>query len=193
MKICTVCYIEKNLTDFNKHKDSIDGHRGQCRECQSKYQKNYKINNKEKVSIYNKKYKEDNPDIYQKWVEKNRDKVKIIKDRYELKMKNDPIFKVSRMVRNSIRTSFRHLSFKKNTKTNQILGCSTEEFIIYIESTFSEGMSISNHGEWHLDHIIPISQANTYEDAIKLNHFTNFQALWAEDNLKKGKKYEPIN
>lgn len=193
MKICTVCYIEKNLTDFNKHKDSIDGHRGQCRECQSKYQKSYKINNKEKVSIYNKKYKEDNPDIYQKWVEKNRDKVKIIKDRYELKMKNDPIFKVSRMVRNSIRTSFRHLSFKKNTKTNQILGCSTEEFIIYIESTFSEGMSISNHGEWHLDHIIPISQANTYEDAIKLNHFTNFQALWAEDNLKKGKKYEPIN
>lgn len=33
--------------------------------------------------------------------------------------------------------------------------------------------------------------AKTYEEAIELNHYTNFQALWALDNLKKYIKYEP--
>ena len=51
-------------------------------------------------------------------------------------------------------------------------------------------MSWENQGKWHLDHIIPISSAKTEEDVIRLNHYTNFQPLWAEDNFKKGKKYE---
>ena len=46
-------------------------------------------------------------------------------------------------------------------------------------------MSWSNHGKWHLDHIIPISSARTKEEAIKLNHYSNFQPLWAIDNLVK--------
>ena len=27
------------------------------------------------------------------------------------------------------------------------------------------------------------------EDLIKLNHYTNLQPLWSEDNLKKNRKY----
>lgn len=50
-------------------------------------------------------------------------------------------------------------------------------------------MCLENHGKWHLDHIIPLASANTEEDIIKLNHYTNFQPLWAKDNLSKGCKY----
>lgn len=49
-------------------------------------------------------------------------------------------------------------------------------------------MTLDNYGEWHLDHIIPISSAKTEEEVIKLNHYTNFQPLWAEDNWNKGNK-----
>jgi hypothetical protein len=49
-------------------------------------------------------------------------------------------------------------------------------------------MSLDNHGKWHLDHIIPLATATTEEDVIRLNHYTNFQPLWADDNLKKSNK-----
>ena len=47
-------------------------------------------------------------------------------------------------------------------------------------------MSWYNQGKWHIDHIIPLSSANTEEGIYKLCHYTNLQPLWAEDNLKKG-------
>ena len=50
-------------------------------------------------------------------------------------------------------------------------------------------MNWDNAGKWHLDHIIPISSAKNEEDIIKLNHYTNFQPLWAIDNLTKGNRY----
>ena len=50
-------------------------------------------------------------------------------------------------------------------------------------------MTFENHGEWHLDHIKPISLAKSEEEIIELNHYTNFQPLWAKDNLSKSNKY----
>jgi hypothetical protein len=69
-----------------------------------------------------------------------------------------------------------------------MIGCSPQEFREYIESKFSEGMSWDNYGPrgWHLDHIIPLASAKNINEAIKLNHYTNLQPLWAEDNCKKG-------
>jgi hypothetical protein len=69
-----------------------------------------------------------------------------------------------------------------------MLGVSYPEFISYFERLFVEGMSWDNHGEWHIDHIIPLSSVNTEEELIKLCYYTNLQPLWAEDNLKKGSK-----
>lgn len=46
-------------------------------------------------------------------------------------------------------------------------------------------MTWDNHGKyngelnygWDIDHIIPTSSANTEEELIKLNHYTNLQPL----------------
>ena len=78
--------------------------------------------------------------------------------------------------------------FRKNSKTQEILGCTLDEFINHLQSQFTEGMTLKNHGEWHLDHKIPISSAKNEKDIIRLNHYTNFQPLWAKENLRKGDK-----
>ena len=59
----------------------------------------------------------------------------------------------------------------------------------YIEQKFTEGMCWNLVGkEIHIDHIIPLSSANTEEDIYKLCHYTNLQPLWAKDNLSKSNK-----
>jgi len=51
-------------------------------------------------------------------------------------------------------------------------------------------MTWKNHGEWHFDHIKPISLAKTEQELIELNHYTNFQPLWAKINIIKSNKYD---
>lgn len=105
------------------------------------------------------------------------------------RLKRDPIYKLTSNIRKRINQSFRNLNAKKYNKTTNILGCTFDEFRIYIESKFIDGMSLENYGEWHLDHIIPISYANSEDDVYRLNHYLNFQPLWASTNLSKGNRF----
>jgi hypothetical protein len=55
-------------------------------------------------------------------------------------------------------------------------------------------MTWENHGEWQIDHIIPLRYEQdgvkpTLEDTIDRLHYTNTQPLWAADNIAKGNRY----
>jgi hypothetical protein len=69
-----------------------------------------------------------------------------------------------------------------------MLGCDLHTAKAHLEKQFTDGMTWANHGEWHIDHIIPCASAKTEEELIKLFHYENLQPLWAIDNLKKGAK-----
>jgi hypothetical protein len=84
--------------------------------------------------------------------------------------------------------SIKGKGYTKKSKTNEILGCSFKEFKQHLELQFTEGMTWNNAGKWHLDHIYPVSLSKDENELIKLNHYTNFQPLWAEDNIRKGNK-----
>jgi len=84
--------------------------------------------------------------------------------------------------------SFKRNGYTKKSQSNKILGCSFEEFKQHLERQFTKGMTWENQGQWHLDHIYPMSLAKDEEEIIRLNHYTNFQPLWAIDNIKKGNK-----
>ena len=99
------------------------------------------------------------------------------------------MFKLKINIRGLIGVSIKNQGYTKKSKTSIILGVSFEEFKIHIENLFQEGMTWENHGEWHLDHRIPISWGENEEEVIKLNHYLNFQPLWAEDNMIKGNRY----
>lgn len=81
-----------------------------------------------------------------------------------------------------------HESVGKRTESR--LGYTKDQFVANIESKFSSGMSWKNHGEWHVDHITPISaflDEGVYAPSV-INALSNLQPLWASDNLSKGAK-----
>lgn len=124
-----------------------------------------------------------------KWQLENKERhnyncLKYTKQRY----KTDPLFKFSMSVRQLIGLSIRNKGYKKTSKTATILGCDFETFRIHIERQFTKGMNWENRSEWHLDHIYPVSLAKDEKHIIELNHYTNFQPLWAIDNMSKGNK-----
>ncbi len=189
-----MCNIEKKLSEFYKKKSSKDGLRSECKECNKIYSKKYKIDyyqknkdrikreiceDKEFIALYLKEYKKNNKEKLNLW------RVNYRKNKF----KKDPIYKLSHNLRSLISKSIKNFGYVKSKKTEFILGCSFEEFKIYLESQFKDGMTWENRSEWHLDHKIPISWAKSEEMVYKLNHYTNFQPLWAKDNISKGNKY----
>jgi hypothetical protein len=160
------------------------------------YYKEYATNNKERKKEYYKEYaiknKERKKEYLKHYREKSKDKLKeYFKNYVKNKRKNDYLYKFNMNTRSLIKNTFKrgiNNNWNKKTKTENILGCTIEEFRCYIEIKFTKKMTFENYGEWHLDHIIPISSAQTEEDIIRLNHYTNFQPLWAKDNLSKGNK-----
>ena len=69
----------------------------------------------------------------------------------------------------------------------KLLGCTRDHYLQHMEAQFTEGMSWGNYGEWHQDHIQPISSFD-HKDPEQQKicwHYTNFQPLWAKDNCSK--------
>lgn len=82
MKICGICKISKELTEFGKKKSTLDGLRNSCKDCRNKYEKELKIKNPEPAKISNKK-------CTQKESFKVKRRIKNKKDRIFIK-NNDP-------------------------------------------------------------------------------------------------------
>lgn len=175
-KHCKRCNITKPICEFPKDRTRTDGYSYVCTLCVRIKQKEYRS----KVD-----WAKRNRDYYQR----NREKCVADKVAYNRKkLETDPFFKFKLRVRNAVRASFvRSGKGRKTTKTELILGCSSEFFKTYIESKFTDNMSWDNMSEWHLDHIIPLAVAKNKDDVIALCHYSNFQPLWAIDNIRKGK------
>ena len=98
----------------------------------------------------------------------------------------DPLYRLQRNMRSTCSRIVKQLSLgKKPASTFKWIGCSAEELQAHLESLFTEGMTWENYGEWHVDHIRPVCSF-TAEEWEQVNHYTNLQPLWAEDNLLKG-------
>jgi len=206
-KICRNSYY-KDKKEYYKKKANV--HRSLNKEYYKNQGKFYRENNREEIrrkkSQYYKKNKVEIQEKNKKYTKKNSKEIKKYQKEYRKNKEHDAVyfrnykkercskdkkFKFRERLRSNILHSFRRAcngKYAKTSKTLKIIGCDFEFFIEYIKNQFQKGMTLDNHGKWHLDHIIPISSAKTEEEIIKLNHYTNFQPLWAEDNLKKGTK-----
>ena len=210
MKTCSRCKIEKEFSEFYKHKLSKDGFLGGCKPCRksyyqkynnvnkdriSKQSKTYREANKESVSLYHKSYYKSNKEYLIKqskcYYKNNKDKcIKQIGKYNKNRKLIDPLFKMKCNLRTRTWISFRNKGYKKSSKTQEMLGVDWEVCKAHIEKQFTEGMNWDNYGKWHIDHIIPLALAKNKEELMKLCHYKNLQPLWAEDNIKKSNKIQ---
>lgn len=162
--------ISERNRSRNRYKKNSEANLNSCKKWYKK--------NKELKLQKCKKYRLENKDVYKKYMRNKR--------------KNNNLFRCSSGIRSLIIGCMRNGGFQKKTKTAQILGCSFEEFKIHIESQFKEGMSWENRHLWHIDHIMPVSMAKTYDEVVRLNHYKNLRPLWAHENLTKSDKTPDI-
>ena len=206
-KVCTKCEEEKNISEYYFNKNSKDKCTSRCIKCISRKKI---ISHEDSISkICNtcniRKELVDFPkDNGCRLGCKNKCKIctKISQKLYMRKyvsnrLKKDSLFKIKKNIRTSITNNFRNGGYNKKSKTSQILGCSFEEFKLYLESKFETWMNWDNYGlynneanhGWDIDHIIPMSSTKTEDDVIKLNHYSNFQPLcsYINRNIKRDK------
>ncbi len=149
--------------------------------------------NKERARLGQKRYYDENSDrlkeLSRKYAKENR---LSINSRNKKRYDSDPLYKCKKLARSAVREGFKSKNFHKKHKTNQILKCSFEYFFNYIEKQFKEGMTWKNHGEWELDHVVPLDLAKTEEEVIAINHYSNFQPLWKKENGQSGKGHKLI-
>ena len=219
-KKCTKCGEVKSLDEFGNSKCRKDGKQYKCKVCCKEYQ----INNKEKISQYRKDYRKENKDsiksskqLYysnnkektkstvskyykfnqekidkkrKEWRDKNRRKINKYKN---LRKEKDPLFKLRCVISRTIYLSIKRLEYSKKTKTYNILKCDYDFFMQWLNGLASNGYTYGI-GDLHLDHVIPISLAETEDEAILLSHYSNYQLLSADENIVKGNRYvNPTN
>jgi hypothetical protein len=186
-KICTKCNIEKNIIEFHNSKNTKDGKTYWCSSCVCEKSRKYHQENKSTILEKLKIYRKNNRDYFNQKNKEWNKRTSYYSNYQKDKIKNDSFFKFKNRLRTLIRNSVTKQGYTKKSKSFEILGCNYDFFVKYIEDKFEHGMSWENHGKWHIDHIIPISSAKTEQEVIKLNYYTNFQPLWAKDNLIKYK------
>ena len=192
-------YYEKNKEKISdKKKEYYKKNKDKISEQQKKYysENTDKVLARESEKYYNDLEKTRNKKL--KYYYKNRDKIlekqrlNYIKNSGSEKTKKrrqiDILFRLKTYLGNRIKDYMKQISCKKNSRTFEIIGCEPKELKLYLESKFKDGMTWENHGDWHIDHIIPLSSAKTEEEIYKLNHYTNLQPLWKQEKLSKGNK-----
>jgi hypothetical protein len=195
-KICNNCNIEKDIYDFTiiSKRPSVSKICKCCIEKNKHIQKEKdKIKNKLKKWICEEKKKEQiKKDKIRQYRNNRKEKAKEYNKTYRKnKYATDPLFKIKICYRNITCQSFKKKGYKKNSISEQLLGCSYEDFKIYLESKFEHWMSYDNYGlydkdkydyGWDIDHICPLSNASSEDELIKLCHYTNLQPLCSKIN-----------
>ena len=87
----------------------------------------------------------------------------------------------------------------KHWEADELLGADDATVRKHIEDQFEEGMTWDNHGEWHIDHILPCKMKHplTGDDVFDLTkpshqkllfNYQNLQPMWESENCSKQDK-----
>ena len=207
MKICSKCKQAKDESEFCKDKSRSDGLNHRCKQCCKEIQQN-SLKNKE----YHKKYYQEHKSEYNKrsaiWRENNRELLnERFKTRYRQnqtdyivnKRHTDPLFHLYSNFASNMRMSLKTLTsgtVSKNGKSwEDLVGYSLQDLKEHLESLFQPGMTWENYGQWHIDHIKPVSSFNITsldcDDFKACWSLKNLQPLWAKDNIRKSNNIGP--
>lgn len=178
-----------NLDEYNKQYFQLN------KQKIYEYKKKWRDQHREHLRELNKKKYKENKEYSQRYYKSNKEKIKTRTNQYKLKNKEKEkernkkwkflvitgqkgsLAQLKCKIHSTICNSLIKQGFTKKSRTYDLLKCSYEEFLNHLGH--------KPEGNYHLDHICPCSQAQNEEELIKLQHYTNFRWLKAEDNLLK--------
>ena len=188
---------EYRLKNKDKIKEQRKIYRKENENILKEKKKIYYENNKEKILNRMEKYYIDNKkEIIEKNIEYYKKNKKKLMNKANIRnakrKKEDHIYRLKCQIRSMLKDCFRRKKETKNQHSEVILGCDINFFQKYLLDTYKKNYGIEWDGieKAHIDHIIPLANANTEEEIIKLCHYSNLQLLKAKDNLEKGSNIE---
>ncbi len=177
-------YKKKHQDELKKYQkkwyhENIDKRRKLARE--------YYEGHKEERKLYRQKNKKHRVKYSQRYFQENKEK---IRNRLVNRAKTDINYKLLLNLRGRIRMAIKY-NYKESSSKN-LLGCTIKNIKTHLENQFTKGMSWKNYGKWHVDHIRPCASfdLSKLKEQRKCFNYKNLQPLWAEENRKKGEKYE---
>ena len=185
-------YHQQNKEEKNAQQRA---YRQKNKEEKKAYSRAYYQQNKEERNAYSRAYHQKNKEERRVWDKDYRQANKEERRAYMTKYartrrQKDPLYRFLQSIRSQAVRVVKQVGLgKKPTNTFKWVGCSPEQLKTHIESLFLEGMSWDNYGKygWHVDHIRPVSSFKP-EEWEQINHYTNLQPLWWQDNLSKSNK-----
>lgn len=210
-KECTKCKVDKPKSEYHKCAANPIGIQTVCKECKkNEYLENTDFNKQKYIEMMSdperKKRKYETNDVSRKKIKnierekktkleyyKRPEVIERRKEIHRIRKATDLQYNIKKRlrwrVRDVVKKQLKNKKFKYNSAID-LLGCDVEYLIKHLESTFTEGMSWGRLPELHIDHRRP---CNTYdltdpEQQKECFSYKNMQMLWAEDNLKKGKR-----
>lgn len=175
---CTKCGASKPLGEFWVRKDRGTRYR-QCRSCMN--ERKWFASNPERSKELRRNWELRDPEHTRKvWRDSRRRKAR------------NPAHRVHSRISNQI---WHVLRGKKNCRSAfSLVGYSAAELASHLERQFTPGMTWANVGEWHVDHIIPLSSFSiSGPDDPELRRawaLSNLRPLWAVDNILKRDKLQ---
>jgi hypothetical protein len=159
-----------------------------------KYRKDWYLKNKDYVLIQKYEYYSKNKEhilhqqkLYYNMIKFNNKYIIYHREYMKKYYKKYPYFFACR---NILKRTLSYIGIDKKESTKNLLGYSSVDLKIHLESLFVDDMTWENYGDWHIDHIKPLSKFSIDDQISVINSLGNLQPLWAYDNLKKSNKYE---
>ena len=159
--------------------------------------KKWREKNKESVKEYVKSWYEQNKEHRKEYIKEyhknNIDKIRKTKRDYERNRKaRDPLYKLINNFRTAIYQVLKENNINKNGHYFEILKYTPEDIISHLETKFTNGMTWDNYGEWHVDHVKPISSYIILEigddEFMNCWSLNNLQPLRGKENISKSNK-----
>lgn len=139
----------------------------------------YRKENRELINFRRREDRKQNPEKYKE----TRSRKEYLKKRYD----TEPIFRL----RSIISSSFKNWNKNKKSSTFLITGYSKEDYFSLLKERFEKDFPKLEFevcvlsGEYHIDHIIPVSFAKTDKYLIELYNPINLRLIPAKENLEK--------
>ena len=164
VKTCNICGETKAFSEFNKRKQSKDGHQSRCKVCQKELKAKWYQENKEHADEYR-----------AKWYRENKEHVKEYYAKYA---------KANKGAVNGYKAK------RRAAKLQATLAWADLQYIKDLYSNAAEANALFEavgvSPKFQVDHIVPLQHGLV----CGLHTEDNLQILTAEENLKKSNKFE---